>query len=199
MRRKTRLASVLAAIGLAASMAMAGTGTARADVIPPSGNWVEIFNPHLHDQRITLCMDDPGGSTSSGTALQLFRCHGSDSRGAPQRWVFTQDEDDNGNLVYDHGTPVYFIYNLGGGWCLNLSNQGLLPGRPVVLGTCSQSLIYGWEIHATGSQAGPDFQLTPTFGPGMCVSASNSSDSNGTPLVMEPCDSTDARQLFNLG
>jgi hypothetical protein len=188
---------VLAAIGLAASTAIAGTGTARADVIPPVAQWAEIFNPHLHDRGITLCADDPGGSTSRGTRLQLFRCHGYDSSGAPQRWVFTQDEDDNGNLVYDHGTPVYFIYNLAGGLCLSF--QGLLPGNPLVLGTCSQSLLYGWEIHAAGSQAGPDFQLTPTFGPGMCMSAGNSSDSNGTPLVIEPCDSTDARQLFNLG
>ena len=199
MRRRTRLAGALAAIGLAASMAIAGTGTARADVIPPDGHWVEIFNPHLHDKHITLCADDPGGSTSSGTALQLFRCHGYDSSGAPQRWVFTQVEDDNGNLFYDHGSPVYRIYNLGGGWCLNLSNQGLLPGRPLVLGPCTGNLTVWFEIHATGNQAGPDFQLTPIAGTDMCVSASNSSDSNGTPLVMEPCDSTDARQLFNLG
>jgi len=197
MRRRTRLASVLAAIGLAASMA--GTGTARADVIPPSGNWVEIFNPHLHDQRITLCVDDPGGSTSSGTALQLFRCHGSDSAGAPQRWVFTQSEDIDGNLVYDHGNPVYYLYNLGGGWCLNLSNRGLQPGRPLILGSCSGNLIVWFEIHAVGNPAGPDFQLSDFAGTYMCVSASNSSDRNGTPLVMEPCDSTDARQLFNLG
>jgi hypothetical protein len=199
MRRRTRLAGVLAAIGLAASMAVAGTGTARADVIPPDGHWAEIFNPHLHDRGITLCADDPGGSTSSGTRLQLWRCHGSDSSGAPQRWVFTQVEDINGNLFYDHGSPVYEIYNLGGQWCLNLSNQGLLPGRPLILGTCAGTLIMWFEIHATGNQAGPDFQLVPTFGPDMCVSASNSSDSNGTPLVMEPCDSSDARQLFNLG
>ena len=199
MRRRTRLAGALAVIGLAASMTITGTGTAWADVIPPVANWVEIFNPHLHDRGITLCVDDPGGSTSSGTALQLFRCHGSDSAGAPQRWVFTQSEDIDGNLVYDHGNPVYYLYNLGGGWCLNLSNRGLQPGRPLILGSCSGNLIVWFEIHAVGNPAGPDFQLSAFAGTYMCVSASNSSDRNGTPLVMEPCDSTDARQLFNLG
>ena len=198
MRRRSRLAGVLAAIGLAAGMTMAGTGTARADVIPPVAQWVEIFNPHLHDKGITLCADDPGGSTSSGTPLQLFRCHGSDSSGAPQRWVFTQPEDDNGNPVYIDGHPEYRIYNLAGGWCINAESP---PGSPVFLGTCSGNLGVWWEVRSAGNPAGPDFQLVALGGDpaDVCVSASNSSDSNGTRLVMAHCDPTDARQLFNLG
>ena len=37
MRRIRKLAGALAAIGLAAGLTMAGTGIARADVIPPAG------------------------------------------------------------------------------------------------------------------------------------------------------------------
>jgi len=198
MRRRTRLAGALAVIGLAASMTITGTGTAWADVIPPVANWVEIFNPHLHDRGITLCVDDPGGSTSSGTQLQLFRCHGSDASGAPQRWVFHQVEDINGNPVRINGHPEYEIYNLAGGWCLNAQSP---PGSPVFLGTCNGNIEVWFEVRSAGNPAGPDFQLVALFGDpaDVCVSASNSSDSNGTRLVMEHCDTTDARQLFNLG
>jgi hypothetical protein len=104
MRHKTRLAGVLAAIALAAGVTLAGTGIARADVLPPSG-WSEIYSPNLHAQGLTLCFDDPAGSTASGTQVQLYHCHGYAANGAPQRWVFIQPEDKAGNPVNAGGHP----------------------------------------------------------------------------------------------
>src|SRR5262249_58973204 len=124
-----------AAIGLAAGLTMAGTEAARADVVPPVGQWVEIFNPYLHAQGNTLCFDDPNGSTSSGTQLQLWRCHGYASNGAPQRWVFIQQEDNNGNPIYFAGSPVYQLYNLAAGKCLIATYLG--NGAPLSLANCT--------------------------------------------------------------
>jgi hypothetical protein len=45
-------------------------------VVPPAGTWAEIFNPNLHANGITLCADDPNGSTAQFQALQLCCCHG---------------------------------------------------------------------------------------------------------------------------
>jgi hypothetical protein len=51
MRRRMRLAGMLATIALAAGMTLAGTGIARADVIPPSSGWAEIYSPYLNAHR----------------------------------------------------------------------------------------------------------------------------------------------------
>src|SRR5690242_17367528 len=127
MRRRTRMAGVLAAMALALGLTLAGAGAARADVIPPSG-WSEIYSPYLHASTFSLCFDDTNGSTASGNPVQLYHCHGYASNGAPQRWVFIQPEDNAGNLIYDQGHPVYEIYNLAAGQCLTAQN--LLAGRP---------------------------------------------------------------------
>ena len=203
MRRRMRLAGVLTAIALAAGMTLAGTGTARADVTPPSG-WAEIYSPYLHAQGITLCFDDTNGSTSSGTQVQLYHCHGYASNGAPQRWVFIQPEDNNGNLIYDsNGSPVYEIYNLAAGLCLTAQN--LLAGMPLTLGTCNRATTTGqiwWELPGVGSPTGPGFEIFPwpvNFSYGNCVAASNASGNNHTRLVMEPCDPSNTAGDFRLG
>ena len=203
MRRRMRLAGVLTAIALAAGMTLAGTGTARADVTPPSG-WAEIYSPYLHAQGITLCFDDTNGSTSSGTQVQLYHCHGYASNGAPQRWVFIQPEDNNGNLIYDsNGSPVYEIYNLAAGLCLTAQN--LLAGMPLTLGTCNRATTTGqiwWELPGVGSPSGPGFEIFPwpvNFSYGNCVAASNASGNNHTRLVMEPCDPGNTARVFRLG
>jgi hypothetical protein len=103
-----------AAVALAASLALAGTGTARADVLPPAGTWAEIFNPNIHAHGITLCADDPNGSTAQFQALQLWRCHGYASNGIPQRWTFLYV----GNNIVG---SAYRIANIGGsGYYLGL-------------------------------------------------------------------------------
>jgi hypothetical protein len=203
MRRITRLAGVLAAIAVAAGMTLAGTGIARADVTPPASGWAEIFSPYLNAHGFSLCFDDPNGSTSSGTQLQLYHCHGYASNGAPQRWVFIQPEDNNGNPIYDtNGSPVYEIYNLAGGLCLTAQN--LAAGMPLSLGTCNRATTTGqiwWELHGVGSPSGPLFEIFPwpvNFSYGNCVAASNLTSNNNTRLVMEPCDGSTGR-VFRLG
>jgi len=199
MRLRTRLTAGLAALALAAGLALAGTGPARAGT-----GWAEIYNPYLHAQGNTLCVNDPGASTSSGTQLNLYRCYGYDPRGTRQRWVLIQPEDSNSDPVYDEGHPVYEIYNVAAGLCLSAAN--LLAGMPVTLGTCNRFITRSqlwWELLPAGtSPDGPTFQIFPwplEYTYDNCVSASNLSDSNSTPLVLEHCDPTDAARLWSLG
>jgi hypothetical protein len=199
MRTRTRLTSALAAIALAAGLTLAGTGTAGA-----ASTWDEIYNPYLHGQGNTLCFNDPGASTSSGTQLNLYRCFGYSSSGARQRWVLIEAEDSNGDPVLDEGHPVYEIYNVAANLCLSAANLG--AGMPVTLGTCNRYITRSqiwWELLSAGtSPDGPTFQIFPwplEYTYDNCVSASNLSDSNSTPLVLEHCDPTDAARLWSLG
>jgi hypothetical protein len=199
MRLRTRLTAGFAALALAAGLALAGTGPARAGT-----GWDEIYNPYLHAQGNTLCVNDPGASTSSGTQLNLYRCYGYDPRGTRQRWVLIQPEDSNSDPVYDEGHPVYEIYNVAAGLCLSAANLG--AGMPVTLGTCNRFITRSqiwWELLPAGtSPDGPTFQIFPwplEYTYDNCVSASNLSDSNSTPLVLEHCDPTDAARLWSLG
>jgi hypothetical protein len=204
MRARTKLAAALAAIGLAVGMAMAETGTARAGVTPPVGQYVGIFNPFLYARTNTLCFDDPGGSTSNGVRVQLYHCHPYASDGAPQRWVFIQAEDPNGNFVYYSGLPVYSIYNLAAGRCLAVTSQ--LAGTPPILVNCSAAGTW-WQ--AGGNISIPNqFLLSPWpldppwpfyNGPRTCVAADNFSDASPTPLKLATCDVNDTRQLWSLG
>lgn len=144
---------MLAAVGLAAAGAMIGSaGTARADVTPPpAGIWAEIYNPFLHDQNITLCADDPNGSTADGQQLDLWRCHGYASNGTMQRWYFFQvyNQDANGNYVpvTEDGYPVYRIFNVAAGMCLYREDSGL--GNPVTLRSCDNTQGSRWELRPT--------------------------------------------------
>lgn len=79
-RRFKNLAGTLAAVALAAGLTMAGTGTARAAVVPPANTWAEIFAPEINANGITLCADN-SGSNAQFQLLQLWRCHGYASNG----------------------------------------------------------------------------------------------------------------------
>jgi hypothetical protein len=206
-RRNKRLAGVLAAAGLAISAAMIGSaGTARADVVPPPApTWSEIYNPFLHLQNITLCADDPSGSTNDGQWLHLWRCHGYASNGTMQRWYFFQSyvQDGSGNYVplTEDGYPVYQVYNLAAGKCLNREDG--YWGNPVTLRSCDRVGDGRWELRPTPLSS-TAFELEgwpaddPQFG-GVCVSASNFTDNNDTGLVKEPCSYYDTSQLWSLG
>ena len=82
-------AGTFAAVALAASLTMTGTGTAGANVVPPEAStWAEIYEPEMNASGITLCADN-FGSNAQFQNLQLWRCHGYASNGTPQRWQFT--------------------------------------------------------------------------------------------------------------
>jgi hypothetical protein len=193
-RRTLRLAGALAATGLTLGLTLAATGTARADIPPPT-SWAEIYTPYLNAQGITLCADDTNGSTAPHNPAQLYHCHGYDSKGAPQRWGFVPFDP---GTISEDGHTVYHLYNYGAGECL-IENA---PGQQLDLNSCDL-LGAGWELITAPGTNGPDFQLrqwdSAAAGSPECAAASNYTGNNNTRLVMEPCSATDTRQLFRLG
>ena len=141
----------------------------------------------------------PSGSTSSGTQVQLYHCHGYASNGAPQRWRFFPAVDSKGAPVYYEGLPLR-DQRRGSGLCL--TGTGVTGSAPVVLATCSLTTAKGlirWKLLSTGNSTFALFAVDPVWAHDMCAVASNASGSNGTRLVMEPCDSSNPAGVFSLG
>jgi Ricin-type beta-trefoil lectin domain len=192
MRRMPRLSAVLAAAGLATFLSVGVTASARADVVPQPP-WSEIFPP-LTDNL--ACLDDPSGSATSGTALQLWHCHGYASNGGPQRWLFNAWGAPNVQNIYHINS-----HNL----CLGGDpNRGLTPGERAELVTC-RGLVGGplWGLHSRNAYSGdPYFMLVLGAGDlssSYCLALPDFSGGNGEPVILEPCNANDELQYWNLG
>ena len=197
-----KLAGTLAAAALAAGLTMAGTGTARADVTPPTGTWAEIFAPEINSNHITLCVDDPGGSTAQFQSLQLWSCHGYASNGTPQRWQFSYQ----GQFL---GGPraMYKIANVGSGLCIGLDpnrvNAGTIAGSNLVQESCISNLTT-WILTPAFSSPDPNnqFMLENAFGSlthTYAMEANTFLDQNGNRLIAEPVDFGNSAQWYALG
>jgi hypothetical protein len=191
-----RIAGLISAVALAIGLSTAMAGAAQAAVAPTPGINYEITSPFLTPNP--LCVDVPGGSTSTGTPLQLFHCHGTDSQGAIQLWRFDRVGGTNDR-------PIYQIVNLRSRLCLEVANTTGAPGTRIVQGSCILGSQSEWQIldNATGFINDPnpnDFELN-AFIFGECMTAANSSDNNQTPLVLGQCTAGRGTQLntFRLG
>jgi hypothetical protein len=199
--RFKKLAGALTAVALAAGLTMAGTGTARADVVPPANTWAEIFAPEINSSGITLCADN-FGSNAQFQNLQLWRCHGYASNGTPQRWEF-----EFANLVL--AGPVYRIANVGSGLCIGLDpnrvNAGTIAGSNLVQESCINSPTL-WELIPATDSPDPNnqFILRSAFGglspgPTYAMEANTFLDQNGNRLIAEPESPFNSAQWFALG
>jgi hypothetical protein len=182
------MACMVAAGALAGGLTVAMTGSARAEVIPPTDTWAEIYTPYTNAHPV--CLDDPNGTSAVGTPLQVFHCHGYGSDGAPQRWDF--------NPLAFYGQSVYNIFKAGR--CISVdSPTSPLGGARVRLETCG---ILGepWHLISLGadSVAYPDFELEFSHS-GYCMTLPDWSGRNGEPVVLEPCDPGNLLQHWILG
>jgi hypothetical protein len=187
VKRSSKVAGVLSALALAGGLTMATPGTARADVVPQPP-WSEIFPP-LTNQL--ACLDDPNGSATPNTHIQLWHCHGYATNGGPQRWLFglwgTLSPGNTGYQIRSH--------NL----CLGPAQSGPLAGARVTLISCN---AFGplWALHSRNAYSGdPYFTLELGLTTGYCMALPDFSGGNAEPVVLEPCNSGDALQYWALG
>ena len=131
-------------------------------------------------------------------AVQLYRCHGYASNGAPQRWVFVQAEDRNGNPVTEGGNNVYELYNLAAGRCLAVTATRV--AQPLILTSCvtTSTSVALWELRPT-TPASHDFQLALWLYDDWCIGANDFNDNSPTRLLLFGCSPSDTSQLWNLG
>ena len=131
---RIRWLAALFAGGLAAGLGVGMTGTAHVSDPARAGEaWHEIFLPFGN----AMCVDVAGGSTAADARLQLSRCHGYASNGAPQRWSFS-------------GGRFHQMSNTNSGLCI-----GFPGGGPPVTGAEGHLVV----IHGLGV-AGLEMQVT---------------------------------------
>lgn len=188
MRLMSRIASMVAAGALAGGLTVAMTGAARAEVVPPSDTWVEVYTPYTSAHPV--CLDDPNGTSAVGTPLQVFHCHGYGSDGAPQRWDFT---------AWPYGGPSMYGISKAGRCVWLDSPTGPFAGARVRLEKCPL-LGVPWHLISLGtdSVAYPDFELEYSDS-GYCMTLPDWSGRNGEPVVLEPCAPGNTLQHWVLG
>jgi hypothetical protein len=201
--RFKKVAGALAAAALAAGLTMAGTGTARADVVPAS-TWNEIFAPEINASGNIMCADN-FGSNAQFQNLQLWHCHGYASNGTPQRWHLTFA----GNFL-GSGPPMYQISNVGSGLCIGLDpnrmNAGTVAGSNLLQESCSNSsFMTVWELVPATDSPDPNnqFMLVNIWGAlghqQYAMEANTFLDTNGNRLIAEPVSPFNSAQWFALG
>lgn len=105
------------------------------------------------------CLDVPGASTTNGTQVQLWDCHG----GTNQRWTYTSSKQ----------LTVY------GNKCLGASGRGTANGIAVVIWDCDGDANQQWNINANGTITGVQS--------GRCLDAVGAATANGTRIQLYAC------------
>jgi len=107
------------------------------------------------------CVDDDGGSTTSGTKIQLWDCNG----GAAQTWWWG-----NGQL------------RLGGsaGKCVDVTGQGTANGTLIDLWDCNGGTNQQWTPQSDGT--------LKSVQSGRCLDVPGSGSANGTQLEIWDCN-----------
>ncbi|MEU4765880.1 ricin-type beta-trefoil lectin domain protein [Actinosynnema sp. NPDC023794] len=105
------------------------------------------------------CADVPGATTTNGTQVQLWDCHG----GANQNWTYT-----SGRQLVVYGTK-----------CLEASGWGSANGTQVAIWDCHGGANQQWNVNADGT-------ITNALS-NLCLDASGWGSTNGTRLVLWSC------------
>jgi hypothetical protein len=187
VKRTRKIAGIAAALALAGGITIGTTGTARADAIPGQP-WTEVVPAFTNNTA--ACLDDPSGSATPGTLVQLWHCHGYGSDGGPQRWIFVSwGTSSPGNALYSIRS-----HNL----CYGPVNTTVFsPGTRMWLATCN--FIGGpiWTLHSRNAYSGdPVFTLEDA---GWCMALPDFSGGNGEPVIIEPCNPGDELQDWVFG
>jgi hypothetical protein len=129
---------------VAAGYAQAGGGQQNAMIVGAQSN---------------RCIDVPGASTTNGTQVQLWDCHG----GANQRWTRTAGRE----------LRVY------GNKCLDALGGGTGNGTAAIIWDCHGGTNQQWNVNANGTITGVQS--------GLCLDASGLGTANGTRIHLWSC------------
>jgi dienelactone hydrolase len=105
------------------------------------------------------CLDVPGSSTTNGTQVHLWDCHG----GTNQQWTYTSSKQ---LMVY-------------GNKCLGASGRGTANGTAVVIWDCDGDANQQWNVNANGTITGVQS--------GRCLDAVGAGTANGTRIQLYAC------------
>jgi hypothetical protein len=182
MRVSSRVTGLLSGVALLAGLIIATPEAAQANVIPPDG-WVELVLPLERVGRsYDLCLDVPDGDNRQGVRLQAFHCHGYDSHGNPQRWVFVDISDGS-----------YEIENVGNHLCVTLlplrdsNHLGIIAQQ-----SCGDYAGQSWTIDPDPDDPTVEFHLR--YG-NECLAYLSEHE----PVIWEECNWNYPNQVWALG
>jgi hypothetical protein len=107
------------------------------------------------------CLDVSGSSTTPGTQLQTWDCHG----GTNQTWTRT-------------GSGQLTVYGEGSTRCASAANTA--AGTPVVISSCDGGTGQQWRFNANGTVTGVQS--------GICLDVNGASTANGAKIVLWTCN-----------
>jgi poly(hydroxyalkanoate) depolymerase family esterase len=119
------------------------------------------------------CLDVPGQSTTGGTRLQIWDCHG----GTNQRWTRTVA----GELT---------VYSGGSTRCLDAEGAGTAAGTAAIIWTCHGGANQRWRVDTDGSVTGVQS--------GLCLEVAGAATANGAAVRLGTCDGQ-SDQRWTLG
>jgi poly(hydroxyalkanoate) depolymerase family esterase len=119
------------------------------------------------------CLDVPGQSTTNGTRLQIWDCHG----GTNQQWTATAA----GELT---------VYSGGSTRCLDAEGAGTAAGTAVIIWACHGGTNQKWRLGTDGSVTGVQS--------GLCLEVAGASTANGAAVRLWTCTGQ-SNQRWTLG
>jgi hypothetical protein len=108
------------------------------------------------------CVDDPQGTLTSGTRVQIYACNGSPA----QDWT-----------LYPDGTIRPGAHT---GVCVEVAQAGTAVGSLVRLYTCNSTVAQQWQTLPDGQVKNPHS--------GLCLADPGGTTTNSTQLTIETCD-----------
>jgi poly(3-hydroxybutyrate) depolymerase len=123
---------------------------------PPPGGQQNVM---IVGQQSGRCIDVPNSTTTNGTRVQLWDCHG----GTNQRWTYTANRQ----------LSVY------GNKCLDASGAGTSNGTAIIIWDCHGGTNQQWNINSNGS--------ITSVQSGLCLDASGNATANGTQIQLWGC------------
>ncbi|HEU6455441.1 MAG TPA: RICIN domain-containing protein [Roseateles sp.] len=124
------------------------------------------------------CLDVPGYSSGSGTALVQWTCSG----GANQQWSFEDAGGGWSRLKVSHS-----------GQCLDLASQSTANGTAVVQATCNGNTSQQWVTEDMGSGY---FRLKSRFS-GLCMDVNAAGTADGATVIQWACGTGTNQQWKN--
>jgi poly(3-hydroxybutyrate) depolymerase len=126
---------------------------------PPSSPPAGQANVMIVGTGSGRCIDVPGATSTNGTPVQLWDCHG----GTNQRWTYTTNRQ----------LAVY------GNKCLDANGQGTSNGTTAVIWDCNGQTNQQWNLNANGTITGVQS--------GLCLDVSGAGTANGTRIQLWSC------------
>lgn len=147
--------------------------TQEAGTNYPINTWVTSKNngDDLKGTGSGRCLDVAGGSTKSGTPVQLYSCNGTNS----QKWLNTQAS----------GPATPGDLRVFGSRCLDISGGNLKSGSRVQSYVCNGTNAQKWKVNANGT-------ITTTNN--LCLDAVGGGKANGTRIQVYTCNGSAAQQ-----